>query len=284
MIRAIDHVVIAVEDLEEAALHYSVLFGRCPSWSGEHPEWGTANVLFKFENIYVELLAQAGNGPLADAVQHRLETSGEGLVGIAFATDDADACAAGLRAHGIAASDPIEGAGANPEGKVRRWRNVLIPADASRGVMAFAIEHLEDSAPLPLAQAVADAPVAGVDHIVILSKAPDATKKFYGDTLGIRLALDQEKPEWGARQLFFKIAGVVLEVGASLKDPPDESAPDNAWGICWGVDDAVATRERLAAAGVDVSEVRDGRKPGTRVCTVRSQTHGVASLLLEVVR
>ena len=34
-------------------------------------------------------------------------------------------------------------------------------------------------------------------------------------------------------------------------------------------------------AGVDVSEVRNGRKPGTRVMTVRSGTCGVPTLLVQ---
>ena len=34
-------------------------------------------------------------------------------------------------------------------------------------------------------------------------------------------------------------------------------------------------------AGVDVSEVRTGRKPGTRVMTVRSGTCGVPTLLVQ---
>ena len=41
-----------------------------------------------------------------------------------------------------------------------------------------------------------------------------------------------------------------------------------------------AARERPAAAGFDVSEVRPGCKPGTRLLTVREST-GVATLLLE---
>ena len=36
-----------------------------------------------------------------------------------------------------------------------------------------------------------------------------------------------------------------------------------------------------AAAGLDVSEVRAGRKPGTRVLTLRDGTCGVPTLLLE---
>jgi hypothetical protein len=47
------------------------------------------------------------------------------------------------------------------------------------------------------------------------------------------------------------------------------------------VADIDATRARLAAAGLDVSEVRAGRKPGTRVMTVRDGTCGVRTLMLE---
>jgi acetylornithine deacetylase/succinyl-diaminopimelate desuccinylase-like protein len=37
---------------------------------------------------------------------------------------------------------------------------------------------------------------------------------------------------------------------------------------------------RLAAAGFDVSEVRQGRKPGTKVFTVRDAPGGVPTLML----
>jgi hypothetical protein len=52
-------------------------------------------------------------------------------------------------------------------------------------------------------------------------------------------------------------------------------------GICWRVADIEATHARLVARGVDVSEVRAGRKPGTRVMTVRSDTCGVPTLLVQ---
>jgi hypothetical protein len=35
------------------------------------------------------------------------------------------------------------------------------------------------------------------------------------------------------------------------------------------------------SAGLDVSDVRTGRKPGTRVLTVRSSTCGIPTLLVE---
>jgi hypothetical protein len=51
--------------------------------------------------------------------------------------------------------------------------------------------------------------------------------------------------------------------------------------LSWRVADIDATRARLVADGLDVSEVRAGRKPGTRVMSVRSGTCGIHTLLLE---
>jgi hypothetical protein len=51
--------------------------------------------------------------------------------------------------------------------------------------------------------------------------------------------------------------------------------------VSWRVADIEATRARLISGGVDVSEVRPGRKPGTRVLTVRNSTCGIPTLLVE---
>jgi hypothetical protein len=51
--------------------------------------------------------------------------------------------------------------------------------------------------------------------------------------------------------------------------------------LSWRVADVDAARTRLAASGIDVSEVRVGRKPGTRVMSIRSGTCGIQTLFLE---
>ena len=56
---------------------------------------------------------------------------------------------------------------------------------------------------------------------------------------------------------------------------------DKLWGLSWRVADIDATRARLVAAGIDVSEVRAGRKAGTRVMSVRNGACGIHTLLLE---
>ncbi len=57
MLESLDHVIVAVRDLDAATGVYSRLLGREPSWRGSHPELGTANTLFRLERSYLELLA-----------------------------------------------------------------------------------------------------------------------------------------------------------------------------------------------------------------------------------
>ena len=77
------------------------------------------------------------------------------------------------------------------------------------------------------------------------------------------------------------MGGVTVEIGARLDANPEPGASDELWGLSYRVADADAARARLAEAGIDVSEVRSGRKPGTRVFTVKDGTFGVPTLMLE---
>jgi catechol 2,3-dioxygenase-like lactoylglutathione lyase family enzyme len=298
MLTAIDHVIVAVADLDAATRATSTLLGRGASWRGHHPAFGTANTLFRADNTYLELLAPIGPGPLADMLRERLGREGEGLAGFVFGTADADACARTLRARGLPASDPEPGLGRDDEsGAFRTWRNVWLPRGATRGVWTFAIEHTSPADTLPLATPGPEpsACVHALDHVVVASGDPDASSTLYGDTLGLRLALDRSFPERGLRILFFRVGGVTVEVVGRLASPPDAArgaqtdadlsrAPgagtDRLSGLAWRVGDVDSARARLAQAGVDVSDVRRGHKPGTRVCTVRSGTCGVPTLLI----
>src|SRR4030088_1115755 len=94
------------------------------------------------------------------------------------------------------------------------------------------------------------------------------------------MALDRSHPDWG-RLMFFRCGDLIVEVVHRPKDTSVDKAYDRLWGLSWRVADIDATRARLAAAGVDVSEVRTGRKPGTRVMSLRDGTCGIHTLLLE---
>jgi catechol 2,3-dioxygenase-like lactoylglutathione lyase family enzyme len=261
MLTALDHVVIAVDDLEAAARSYAELLGRSPSWRGVHPIAGTSNALFRLENCYVELLAGA-----------RLC---EGLRALAFATDDAKAEAARLQQQGIQASEPAEGEGRDSaSGAVRRWRNSFLPTAATRGLLLFAIEHLTSEGALPRAPATvsAQASVHALDHVVVVSDDLEAAQQLYGDALGLRLALDRRFEARGMRILFFRVGGVTVEVAGPLEPPASPAPVDRFGGLAFRVADVAAARARLVAGGWDVSPVRLGAKPGTQVCSVHAGT------------
>ncbi len=280
--QTLDHVVIAVRDLDAATGTYSALLGRRPSWQGHHPGFGTANTLFRLRNTYLELLAPAGEGVVARILTEHLERDGEGLFALALGTDDADACAAALRGRGIAASEPVEGQGRDQTtGAERRWRNVLLPESETRGVRLFAIEHLSSPEALPLADPIApeETLISGIDHVVVMTQDPDASRDLYGEKLGIRLALDRAFETRGLRLLFFRLGGITLELAARLDAPRETAAPDRLWGIAYQVPDVPGARKRVADVGFAVSQVRRGQKEGTTVCTIQRETHGVATLL-----
>jgi hypothetical protein len=80
--------------------------------------------------------------------------------------------------------------------------------------------------------------------------------------------------------MFFRCGDLIVEV-VHRPGKDTDAARDRLWGLSWRVADAEATRARLATAGLDVSDVRTGRKPGTRVLTVRTGTCGIPTLLVE---
>ncbi len=280
-IKSLDHVVIGVADLSSAVEDYTSLFGRSPAWRGTHPGQGTANALFPLDNSYVELLSPDGEGPVGDLLRHRLEQQGEGLAALAFGTDDADWFADRLWKAGVEVGMPEDGGGHDAASEAQRqWRTVMLPTDRTRGVLTFAIQHL--SPPLEEARLTTDIDraVVGVDHVVVMSGDVDATNRIYGDLFGLRLALDREFSDRGLRLVFFRVGGVTVEIGGRIDAGGDGDSPDNLWGIAYKVGDIEAAHARLVDSGFELTSVRAGQKKGTRVCTVKDRTHGVATLLI----
>ena len=114
-----------------------------------------------------------------------------------------------------------------------------------------------------------------VDHLVLRTGDAQACIDLFNGHLGIRLALDQLVPEWGGRMLFFRAGKLTLEAIA------DEETPESSfWGIAYQCEDIGKTRSRLCDGGVSVSQIRDGRKPGTLVATVKSHCLDIPTLLI----
>ncbi|MCS5636502.1 MAG: VOC family protein [Myxococcota bacterium] len=290
MLTQIDHLVIATDDLEAAQAQCVALLGRSPSWSGSHPAFGTRNVIFRLANSYIELLAPGGEGPAASDLSAHLDAEGPGLFALALATEDAGAAVTAMRERGLSPSEPVEAlAHDDPSGAFRRFRNVWLPAKDTRGIRLFVIEHLSEPELLPLALPVGEpgAVVERVDHVVLMTREPDQAVTFYGEQLGIRLALDRTFEARGLRLLFFRLGGTTLEISAPVGDKAELGASETAaendrlWGVAYSVADAEAARSRMLEAGLKTSEMREGHKPGTRVFSVKENPLGVPTLVIQ---
>ena len=275
MITALDHVVVLTSDIEAGISTYEKLLGRAPSWrySGD----GAARALFTLDNATLELTAPDGDGEAGARIRAVLAEQGEGLASLCFRT--ADIAKMHRRLDRLTLKpEPVADVEAKDDASGARiaWKRTRTATDATRGIRMFFLELASER---PKSVATAKAPIAAMDHVVVGTADPERAAALYGARLGLDMALDRSHPEWG-RLMFFRCGDVIVEV-TSKAGKPDESKPDRLRGICWRVADIDATHARLAAAGVDVSEVRIGRKPGTRVMTVKSGTCGVPTLLIE---
>ena len=278
MSACVDHIIIAVSDLETATHDYALMLGRDPSWQGRHPDYGSANTLFKLDNTYLELLAAEGSGWAGDRVTQHIADKGQGLMGLVFGVDETAPFIDHARKAGLDISDPMAGYGLDlAETAKRSWQNMVWPEDAARGIFSFAIRH-DDPDALKIAPIAGAGPCTEVDHVVVQTSDTKASKNFYGTQLGIRLALEQSRPDWGGDMLFFRTNHMSIEV---IGAPKFDAQLDHLWGLALKTDDIEATHARLVESNVAVSEVREGRKEDTRVCTVKSHCLDVPTLLVQ---
>jgi len=275
MISGLDHIVVLVEDIGKGEAAYGGLLGCAPSWQN-HGD-GADRVMFTLDNITLELMAPSGSSVGADRIRHVIGTSGEGLASICFRTADIGKMHRRLErvaldpepVAGVESSDAVSGAALH-------WKRTRVPTDLTRGVRMFFLELDNER---PRAEATGAAPVIGLDHVVVSTEDSERAAALYGARLGLDMALDPTHQDWG-QLMFFRCGDLIVEVVRRPVAGGDANR-DKLWGLSWRVADIDAARARLLKAGIDVSEVRIGRKPGTRVMSVRSGTCGVQTLFLE---
>ena len=278
MITAIDHIALAVRDLDPAVDGYRRMLGREPNWLGG--DGGARHAWFQFPNMALDIITPHGEGAFGERMRAHLDAKGEGVWAVAFTAEDIEGTQKLLARRGVRTTPPALTRSTHDDGRKRYWLGSNPHPDDTAGLQVLLIAPPRDGVPWPLSEPTGEGAIEKLDHVVIRTPNPERALAIYGAKLGLDLRLDRSNESWGARQLFFKAGDAVVEFGASLKGPPSDEA-DSFDGLAWRVENADAAQARIAAAGFDVSEVRAGRKSGTRVFTVRSGLPALPALVIE---
>ncbi len=259
MITAVNHLALLANDVDAITADYEIVLDRKAERYRAND--GTAFSRFQLSNIAFEISAANGRA--------------EGLTGLGFEVSDINATAHKLKRRGLVIGDisAQNFKGLSGTRDIERQHATIDPA-GTHGVSFSLVET--QSAP---AQQVAGSTVSGLDHVVIRSPNPERAVALYGGRLGLDFALDRTNADWGSRLLFFWSGGVRVEIGHSLAKGVSDK-PDSLWGLAWRVTDATETQARLQKAGVDTSEAKVGRRPGSHVLTVRERTGNVPTIML----
>ncbi len=158
-------------------------------------------------------------------------------------------------------------------------RGLTLTQEATHGVPIALTERGETPPPSPLLKASVADSITALDHVVIRSPNPERAVALYAGRLGLDLRLDRSNPQWKARLLFFRCGDLVVEIAHDLKKSVSD-APDELWGLSWRTPDIGRCHARLKKAGVEVSEPRDGRRPGSQVMSVTSHTANVPTIVI----
>jgi hypothetical protein len=146
MVTGIDHLVIAVPDLDSAARELEQGIGLAVTSGGRHPGAGTANrIAFLADGSFLELIAvedadAAQAQPLGSAVVRALASGGDGLVTYALVDDHLETTVPELQANGSSIGDVRHGSRVREDGEVVDWWTAQ-PETLGLDQVPFLIRH-----------------------------------------------------------------------------------------------------------------------------------------------
>jgi catechol 2,3-dioxygenase-like lactoylglutathione lyase family enzyme len=259
-IRGLDHVLVGVAELEAAKSAWGRLgFKACPR--GRHIGWGTANYCLMFPHDYVELIGIVDAGQFVNRLDEFLAARGEGLMAVAFATDDAADCAERLRAEGIAAEGPkdLKRILELPEGEaLPEFKLVFTPDEATPALRSFVCHHLTPEIVWRPEWLEHPNGAQAITEVVVAVELPGELGLAYATLLGmesVRAADGWIQVQAGDCILTFLGPETLAK---RYPDVPAGPVPRIA-GMTVAVRDPAATRYFLEVAEVPFAETEDGR-------------------------
>jgi catechol 2,3-dioxygenase-like lactoylglutathione lyase family enzyme len=220
MFTGIDHVVIAVADLETAIASYAQA-GFAVVRGGRH-NIGTHNSLIAFaDGSYIELIAFLN--PVPGHPWFKALELGGGVTDFCVRTDDLDADVAALRRAGAAIGDPAAMTRDRPDGFRLSWV-LAIPQPPFNGQLPFLIrdETARDER-VPRERSHRNRAI-GIARVTVAVENPAATSRYYARVLG--------RPAAPRRRLDLDASGVAFAIGSyeiELMAPRSDHSPLSQW-------------------------------------------------------
>ena len=252
-ISGVDHLLIGVRDLTAAQAVWQRL-GFTLTPRGRHIQWGTGNYCIMFPNDYLELLGIVDRSRFVNNLDRFLETR-EGLMGLAFATDDAERAVRRLIQAGYAAEGPkdLQRILELPEGEARpAFRLVTLPASATPGLSAFICSHLTPDLVRRPAWLAHPNGAQAISSVTVVVDDPSALALPYGALFGfdrVTVADGQVTLDSGGPVIRFVAARHLLRLQPGAEVLPDYPCP---WLIAFRlrVANVAVTADVLDARGV----------------------------------
>ncbi len=144
-IEFLDHPVIAARDLDAARVTWERLGFTIPP-RGSHIEWGTGNLCIMFPDDYLEIRGIVDASRFTMNLDKHLDRFGEGLMGVAFRTDDVQTSYREMVDHGMRVAEPrrLTRNFEHPEGWTQPSFDLCVPEpDDIEGLMhVVVLQHL----------------------------------------------------------------------------------------------------------------------------------------------
>jgi hypothetical protein len=222
MATGIDHIVIAVRDLNQTVADYTAA-GFTVTPGGEHTNGETHNALVAFsDGAYFELIAWKNPDKVQDTDWWRRLQVSEGLIDFALRTADIDAEVERLRAAGLDTPDPAPGGRVRPDGQRVDWKTIRFDA-ATHPSLPFYCHSTNDRAlRVPSGAAAVHANgVTGVGTVFVGVKDLDQAAEDWGKVAGIGFTEESHKHPEANRWHSYKVGTVTI----TLVEPEHADSP-----------------------------------------------------------
>ena len=140
MLTAIDHIIIGVNNLEQATTLFTQKLGLAVSGGGIHPTGGTANRIIVIGDTYLELIAVHTPAEAQESMLGRLAIR-EGYLNFVLATNDIRADSRTMANRGVSIIGPAPGSLRAADGRTRGWSRTNIERPDLAQRYPFIIQH-----------------------------------------------------------------------------------------------------------------------------------------------